>query len=94
MNGWEVKYLRFADLQLVQEPLRPYFVAEFLKNIGCKSIREPSVAPGVKASSQASPRTPGWGQGGGSVSDEAREAGIVLNDPKASPRSGGKAPRR
>jgi len=71
-------------------------VAEFLKQLGCRSIREPTVVPGAEASG-ALPRSLGWEQGDGSsrgASSEAREAGIVLDDPKASPRSGRGGSRR
>ncbi len=91
-NGWEVKYLRYSDLLLVEERLRPYFIAEFLKNLGCRAVKEVA-APGDKAKAAgAASGAPGGGDGargrrGGDdagASEEAREASIVMNDPKVS----------
>ena len=89
-----MKYLRYTDLLLVEERLRPYFVAEFLKNLGCRAVKEVA-APGDKAAAAAAAAATGGAAaaagGAGRVrrrqqSEEAREADIVLRDPKASPR--------
>ena len=95
-NGWEVKYLKYSDLLLVDEKLRPYFMAEFLKSLGCRMMKQVA-APGDKAAAAAASGRAGGRRGnrgdGGGESEEAIEAGIVLRDPKASPRSKGPTSR-
>ena len=88
-----MKYLRYTDLLLVEERLRPYFVAEFLKNLGCRAVKEVAT-PGDKAAAAAAAATGGAAAAAGGAgrvrrgqqSEEAREADIVLRDPKATPR--------
>ncbi|GAX78938.1 hypothetical protein CEUSTIGMA_g6378.t1 [Chlamydomonas eustigma] len=92
-NGWEVKYLKYTDLLLVGDKERPFFMAEFLRSLGCTAVKN-VLAPGesrLPASAQAS-RLGGFRRrsaGVDEVSEEAREAGLVLNDPKADKRASG-----
>ncbi|KAG1681607.1 hypothetical protein FOA52_014115 [Chlamydomonas sp. UWO 241] len=78
-NGWEVKFLRYGDLLKVDEPARPYFIGEYLRNIGCRVVRHVD-APGARtgAAAGAAPT-----RARGARDPEAREADIALSDPKA-----------
>ena len=80
-------------------------MAEFLKSLGCRMTRTVA-APGDKTTSSGAGESAsasaggggrtgkGGGDGGSSyASEEAIEAGIVLQDPKASPGNKGRGSR-
>jgi hypothetical protein len=91
--------LKYSDLLLVGEKERPFFMAEFLRSLGCTAVKN-VVAPGEsKAPASTSQANRAWGSrrrtaADDGVSEEAREAGLVLNDPRAGKRtSGGRGSR-